>query len=820
MKYIAKKPYRCSYDDQAEIEKQVKELLENGIIEQSCSPFAAPVTMAYKKVGEGKPKEKVRMCVDFRELNKLLVPESQPFPLIEDTVVRTRDCGWFTALDWNSAFWSIPVRVKDRFKTAFITQQGHYQWKSMPFGMKNSPAIFQRILSGIIRRNNLEGFCINYIDDVLVFSKTFEEHVKHVVQVLEAIKKKGFKLKFTKCSFAKHSVNYLGHIIEKNTVRPLQDNLISIRNFPIPTCRKNIRQFLGKINFYNKYIENASRMLEPFHRLLRKDVPFEWTTECQEAFEKVKTYLTSSPVLAIFDQNKPIKIYTDASGEGIGAILKQPQADGEKKPVAYFSKKLDDSQKKKKAIYIESYAVREAVKFWRYWLIGKKFTVITDHKPLEKLNLKSRPDEELGDIANYLLQYDFEIIYRPGTENAEADCLSRNPVMESGNGNDEIKEPIRTVNLVTIEEIKSEQKKNIEKSEKIFERDGVLMKKVRKKDKIVLTEKLGRELIERIHIKYGHIGASKIYVMLKEHYTFKNMYKTAVKLTTTCETCLCNKTRRRNDVGLLGHFGPAKRPYEIMSLDTVGGFGGQRSTKKYLHILIDHFTRYAYIHTSKNQNAPEFIRLIKKVQQEHQIGCLLTDQYGGLTSVEFLDFLEEERINHYYTAVNNPASNGMNERAGQTLVNRIRCRMNEKDNKQAWANVANKCTNEYNTTVHSSTKFTPAYLMYGKTEPISPFQSVSDYSGDLILAYNNSLIAHEKNKTRYDQGREETILEIGEEVYIENGNRLNRTKLDEVRIGPFKIKRKIANTVYEVETGGQGIRNTRLYHVSKIVKKM
>jgi hypothetical protein len=369
MKYTAKKPYRCSYEDQTEIERQVTELLKHGMIEQSCSPFAAPVTMAYKKTEEGKPKEKVRMCIDFRDLNKLLVPESQPFPLIEDMVVRTRECEWFTALDINSAFWSIPVRVKDRYKTAFVTQHGHWQWRSMPFGLKNSPAIFQRILSGLVRKNNLQNFCVNYIDDILIFSKNFDEHIEHVSALLEAIKAEGFKLKFTKCSFAKNTVKYLGHIIEKNSVRPLQDNLVSIKEFPTPQNRKNIRQFLGKINFYNKYIQNSSQKLEVFHRLLRKDVPFEWTPECQETFEQIKTYLTSSPILAIFDPNLPTKIYTDASGEGIGAILKQMQINGEEKPVAYFSRKLNDSQKKKKAIYIESLAIREAVKYWRYWLI-------------------------------------------------------------------------------------------------------------------------------------------------------------------------------------------------------------------------------------------------------------------------------------------------------------------------------------------------------------------------------------------------------------------------------------------------------------------
>ncbi len=814
MKYIARKPYRCSFEDQAEIEKQVTELLNHGIIEQSCSPFAAPVTMAFKRVGEGRPKEKTRMCIDFRDLNKLLIPESQPFPLIEDLVVRTRDCKWFTALDINSAFWAIPVREKDRFKTAFVTQHGHWQWRNLPFGLKNSPAIFQRILSGIIRRNNLQNFCINYIDDILIFSKTFEEHTRHIQLLMEAILTEGFKIKFMKCKFATHSVTYLGHIIEGNTVRPLHDNLISIREFPTPTTRKNIRQFLGKINFYHKYLPNSAKTLEVFHKLLRKDVPFDWTDKCQETFENVKTYLTSSPVLAIFDPTLPIIIYTDASSEGVGAILKQIQPSGEEKPVAYFSKKLNDAQKKKKAIYIESYAVREAVKYWRFWLIGRKFTVITDHKPLEKLNIRSRPDEELGDIANYLLQYDFTIIYRPGKTNAEADCLSRNPVLEPCSANDGI-DPIRTVNLLTIDEIKDIQANTPEPSH-CHKKEGILVRMTKGKEKIVLSKTAGFELLQKTHENFGHIGAQKMYFMIKDYYFFPKIYNTACKITTMCKTCLCNKTRRRNDLGVLGHFGPAERPFQIMSLDTVGGFGGRRSTKRYLHILIDHFTRYAYILPSANQNTSEFIRIISKTLQDHHIEVLLTDQYGGLSSKEFLDYLKSQNIVHYYTAVDNPKSNGLNERVNQTLVNRIRCRIQEAKNSCAWANVALKCVHEYNQTIHSATKFAPAYLMFGQQTSVSPFPLPSNYSSDLLLAFNNSQISHMLNKQRVDAGKKEMIFEEGEEVYIENGNKLNRGKLDQVRIGPFKIHRRLSNTVYEIEVGTRGKNDVRLYHISKM----
>lgn len=268
--------------------------------------------------------------------------------MIGDIITKARDCKWFSALDINSAFWSIPIRRRDWYKTGFVTQLGHYEWVSLPFGLRNSPAIFQRILSGIIRKNGLDEFCCNYIDDILIFSKTFEEHVMHLEALMKAIEKEGFRLKFVKCNFAMNSVKYLGHVIEKNSVRPLKDNLVAIKDFPVPKTKKNVRQFLGKVNFYNKYIPQAAKIMEPLYGLLRKDAEFNWSEKCQAAFTKIKNHLIESPTLAIFDPELQTQIYTDASLEGIGAIFKQTQRDGEEKTVAYFSKKLSEAQKKKK----------------------------------------------------------------------------------------------------------------------------------------------------------------------------------------------------------------------------------------------------------------------------------------------------------------------------------------------------------------------------------------------------------------------------------------------------------------------------------------
>lgn len=817
--YVAKKPYRCTFEDQEEIERQCRELLKNGMITESQSPFASPVTMQFKKEGLSTSKTKTRMCVDYRELNKLIIPESQPFPLIEEILVKTRGCSWFSALDINMAFWSIPICPEDRHKSAFITQQGHYEWCSMPFGLKIAPAIFQRILAGILRHKDLSKFAVNYLDDILIYSRSFEEHVLHVEKVITAIYKEGFRLNFKKCNFATSSIQYLGHVLGPDTVKPLQDNLIAIKDFPTPSSRKTIRQFLGKVNFYRKFIPDSVSVLEPFHNLLRKNVPFSWTPVCQASFDKVKELLTSAPILAIFDRTKPIFIYTDASGVGIGAILKQTQADGTQKPVAYFSKRLSEAQKKKKAIYIESLAIREAIRYWRYWLIGRHFTVITDHKPLQHLNLKARTDEELGDLANELLQFDFDILYHPGSSNYEADCLSRNPVLNP-TPETTMSEPILpSFNFLSLDRIKTLQK-DVRNLSSDTIKHGVIFRSVRGKPRIILDLAAGKNLTNIIHSKFGHIGSKHVITIIGKHFTFPNMYNYITSFCKTCNVCIQNKSRRSRRSARLGLLGPATAPFQIMSLDTVGGFKNNHSSSKYLHLLVDHFSRYAYILCSKGQSAKEMISLVDSVHKCHPIGMLVTDQYGGLSSDEFHSYCSQSGIQHIFTAIDSAFSNGLNERLNQTIVNRIRCVKHDVSTspRKSWTAIASECVSQYNNSPHSVTKFAPSYLLTGCVNNIVPDSLVDppNVTADREIALRNSIKSHEYNKKLYDRNKNCVDFNVGDNVYVDNGNKLNRNKLDELRIGPFHITKQVSNNVFEVNVGS-GPSGRRLYHASKLL---
>jgi len=244
------------YEDQKKIDDQCCELLNKGIICESTSAYASLVTLQFKKHGLSSRKED-RMCIDYCDLNRIIAPESQPFPLIEDIIAKTRGCSYFLVFDINSAFHSIPINEEDRHKTAFVTQCNHYKWRSLPFGLKTSAAAFQRILSEIIRRYGLSEFAINYLDNILIFSKTFHEHLVHIQKLVDALYTEGFCLNFAKYSFASSRIQYLGHILTPNSVEPLSDNVRAITEFPVPNSHCTIRQFLGKVNFYRKFIPNS-----------------------------------------------------------------------------------------------------------------------------------------------------------------------------------------------------------------------------------------------------------------------------------------------------------------------------------------------------------------------------------------------------------------------------------------------------------------------------------------------------------------------------------------------------------------------------------
>jgi len=310
--------YRCSHADNEEIESQLQDLLEHKLIRPSTSPYAFPVVLARKK-----DDSKKRLCIDYRPLNNVTVSDPEPIPRIDDVLDELQDARFFTTLDITSGYWHVPVHPDDIEKTAFVTKGGHYEWTVMPFGLKNAPSTFQRIIKAIIQKHNLQSCAKNYFDDIIIRSSNYEKHLEDIHRVLTALEMEGVKLKLKKCRFAQPSVTFLGHTVSHNSVMPSDDNVKAIAQMQPPTNVKQVQRFLGAVNVYGKFIPNHAQIRKPLTDLLKKDTVFCWTQDCQNAFESLKQALIARPVLTIFDPKKPRVLYRDASSIGVGALLKQ-----------------------------------------------------------------------------------------------------------------------------------------------------------------------------------------------------------------------------------------------------------------------------------------------------------------------------------------------------------------------------------------------------------------------------------------------------------------------------------------------------------------
>ncbi|UYV74002.1 hypothetical protein LAZ67_11001790 [Cordylochernes scorpioides] len=419
-KIIALRPYRASLVDQREIQEQVNQMLKFGIIEPSFSPYASPVTLVTKK-----DKTK-RFCVDFRKLNEIICPDVHPLPLIETVLDKLAHAKIFTNVDLSSAFWQVEIEPSSRNLLAFVTLEGQYQFSRLPFGLRNSPQIYERALSQVIQKYELD-FIAHYFDDFVIFSNTIEEHAQHIQKFFLVCQEENIKLNYNKCEFFKTQIEFLGYTIKSGTYTPQIKNLDVINAIKVPTNLKTFQSFLGAINVYNKFIPNYAQLRTPLNKLLKKDTTWEWDNQCQTSFEALKESLTSQPILHLFKEGLPCQLYCDASLLGIAGVLKQQYPDGTLYPVQFYSRALRPHEKNYTISELECLAIIECVDKFRVYLTGVKFTIFTDHHALQWLKTIKNPTGRLFRWSLKMSTYEYEIRYIKGSKQHEADLLSRNP---------------------------------------------------------------------------------------------------------------------------------------------------------------------------------------------------------------------------------------------------------------------------------------------------------------------------------------------------------------------------------------------------------
>ena len=811
-KIVNVRPYRNSLSDQKEINDQIKALLTNGLIEESTSEYNSPVALAYKR-NEGKS----RLVIDMRELNKVVKPVPHPFNRIEDMIDRLRDCDYFTTLDINSAFWTIRLKKECRKFTSFMTNRNKYQWTVLPFGMKTSPAIFQRILSSILRKGERADQRDSYIDDIIIFSNGLENHKRDVEATLKLLDDHKLKLKLSKCQFFKKKVEFLGHSISKNQFTPMNSNIEAILRYEEPKNKRQIRQFNGKINFQRKFIKNCTQKMSPLTGLLRKDAKFIWTDECRNSFNEIKRDLCNEPCLAIFNENSDCILRIDASIKGFGAELLQVQEDSKEiKPVGYFSCKISNAERKKPPVHLELLAIHKAIRYWHYYLHNRHFTVLSDHKPLKNLNLRAPVNTEIGNLANELAQYDFTINYVEGKENVSADALSRNPVFLEFNN----REIFKTVNLIELDDVRNVHREvddETSKQLKLIRTRGILFKEKNGMKRIYLNEDLAQKLIKRTHERLGHIGGTQLKMSLRRSYYFQNFDKMIDQFCKTCSTCHRNKSRRGKPFGYLSKI-MVEKPFQYIAIDSVGGLKGPKTKKRFLHIAVDLFTRYVWLHSSNSQSAKDLVKLVEKIGNHDLIHTILVDQYSAFDSEAFKRCLREKSIQLKHTPVDHAASNGCVERLGQTIVNRLRCKMNECNQTKSWPTLVEEVGLEYNNTTHTVTKYSPELLMYGFEKLPTNRADCKPVNLEQIRqeARQNTKKYFIKNKKFVDRNRRQVELNVGDQVFAKICNKLNREKLDELRSGPFEIEEKLSENVFRLNTGRKKSSNN-IFHKNDLI---
>ena len=411
--------YRMSFLELEELEKQLKEYLGNGWIRPSQSPYGAPILFVKKKDGT------TRMCTDYRALNKITKKNVYPLPRIDELLDRLQGARFFTKVDLRQGYHQFRIQDADVEKTAFRTRYGHYEYLVLPFGLMNAPATIMGLMNEVFRPY-LDKSVVVYLDDILIYSRTWEDHLRHISEVLDRLRAHQLYAKISKCEFGKARVDFLGHVVSEKGVGVDAKKIEAIQTWPPPQNVHDLRAFLGLANYYRRFVANYSKMTLPLTSMLKKGVQVSMGEEEMSAFLQVKEALTHAPVLAVADPRLGYRIVTDASDFAVGAILLQDQGQGYQ-PIAYESRKLQPAELRRNVYEKEMLAILHSLKAWRCYVEGRHIEIVTDHESLKWLMTQKDLDRQQAKWVQLLSQFDIDIVYKPGRLNP-ADALSRHPL--------------------------------------------------------------------------------------------------------------------------------------------------------------------------------------------------------------------------------------------------------------------------------------------------------------------------------------------------------------------------------------------------------